>query len=162
MSGGGSTAPAGWYDDGMSDADPLKDFPVVVEQVVRWGDLDAFGHVNNTVFFQYFESARIAYFEAVGFGTVRGGGGVGPILHSTQCRFRLPLAYPDTLRVGARVTTLEQDRFLMEYRIVSARHGAVAADGSGLIVAFDYAKQAKADLPAEVVEKVRALSAPGA
>ncbi len=146
----------------MRDADLLKDFPVVVEQAVRWGDLDAFGHVNNTVFFQYFESARIAFFEAVGFGTARGGGGVGPILHSTQCRFRLPLAYPDQLRVGARVTTVEADRFVMEYRIVSGQRGAIAADGSGLIVAFDYAKQAKADLPAEVVAKLRALSAAGA
>lgn len=144
----------------MSEADPLKDFPVVIEQAVRWGDLDAFGHVNNTVFFQYFESARIAYFEAVGFGTARGGGGVGPILHSTQCRFRLPLGYPDRLRVGARVTTLEKDRFLMEYRIVSDQHDAVAADGTGLIVAFDYGTQAKADLPAAVAEKIRALSPP--
>lgn len=150
--------PAGCYDAAMSAPNPLQDFPVVVEQVVRWGDLDAFGHVNNTVFFQYFESARIAYFEAVGFGTTRGGGGVGPILHSTQCRFRLPLAYPDTLKVGARVTTLEADRFLMEYRIVSTQRGAVAADGTGLIVAFDYATQAKAELPAAVVERIRALS----
>lgn len=144
----------------MTDPNPLQDFPVVVEQAVRWGDLDAFGHVNNTVFFQYFESARIAYFEAVGFGTVRGKGGVGPILHSTQCRFRLPLGYPDTLKVGARVTTLEQDRFLMEYRILSAQRGAVAADGSGLIVAFDYSTQAKAELPTAVVERIRALSGP--
>jgi acyl-CoA thioester hydrolase len=136
-------------------SDPLAAWPVVVAQEVRWGDLDAFGHVNNTVFFRFFESARIAYFERVGF--LGDGGGVGPILHSTQCRFRLPLGYPDTLRVGARVAAVEKDRFNMEYRIVSQQHGAVAGEGSGLIVAYDYQKKSKADVPAAVAEKIRAL-----
>jgi acyl-CoA thioester hydrolase len=139
----------------MSDANPLAGFPVVIDQEVRWGDLDAFGHVNNTVFFRFFESARIAYFEKVGF--VSAGTGVGPILHSTNCRFRLPLGYPDALKVGARVSALEKDRFNMEYRIVSQKRGAVAADGAGLVVAFDYGKQTKSDVPAEVAAKIQAL-----
>lgn len=138
-----------------NDADLLAGFPVVIDQAVRWGDLDAFGHVNNTVFFQYFESARIAYFERIGF--TGAGSGVGPILHSTNCRFRRPLAYPDQLKVGARVTSLEKDRFTMEYRIVSATQGGIAADGQGVIVGFDYGRQQKADLPAEVSEQVRRL-----
>src|SRR5262245_7570674 len=51
----------------MNRDDALAGFPVVIDQDVRWGDLDAYGHVNNTVFFRFFESARIAYFEAIGF-----------------------------------------------------------------------------------------------
>jgi acyl-CoA thioester hydrolase len=139
----------------MADAELLSGFPVVIDQEVRWGDLDAFGHVNNTVFFRFFESARIAYFERIGF--LGADGGVGPILHSTNCRFRLPLGYPDALRVGAKVSALEKDRFNMEYRIVSAKRGAVAAEGAGMIVAFDYAKQTKADVPADVVARIKAL-----
>ena len=138
----------------MSD-DALAGFPVVIGQDVRWGDLDAFGHVNNTVFFRFFESARIAYFEAIGFVS---GGGVGPILHSTNCRFRLPLGYPDKLKVGACVTELQKDRFTMEYKILSAKHGAIAGEGTGLIVAYDYGKQTKAEVPPEVAAKIQALS----
>ena len=41
----------------------LADYPVVVETPVAWGEMDAFGHVNNIVYFRYFETARIAYFE---------------------------------------------------------------------------------------------------
>lgn len=140
----------------MSESNPLAGFPVVIEQEVRWGDLDAFGHVNNTVFFRFFESARIAFFERVDW-LPEGPKGVGPILHSTQCRFRLPLGYPDRLKVGARASGLEQDRFNMEYRIVSEKRGAVAAEGWAMTVAFDYGAQRKADLPAAVVEKIRAL-----
>ena len=41
---------------------PVADYPVVIETPVAWGEMDAYGHVNNIVYFRYFESARIAYF----------------------------------------------------------------------------------------------------
>ena len=130
----------------------LADFPVVITVPVAWGEMDAFGHVNNIVYFRWFESARIAYLDAIAF---RGGAaGVGPILASTQCRFRRPLAYPDVVRVGARTTAVKDDRFTMEYRIVSDAAGGVAAEGSGVIVAYDYASAAKAALPAAVRARI--------
>lgn len=137
-------------------ADPLKGFPIVVIVNVAWGDLDAFGHVNNTRVFRYFEDARIAYLDAVGF---IGGGkaGIGPILHSTMCRFRRPIGFPDTLRVGARVTEIGADRMTMEHRVLSGNLGEVAAEGAGVVVAFDYGKKDKAPLPEAVLTRMRAL-----
>lgn len=134
----------------------LDGFPIVITVPVAWGEMDAFGHVNNIVFFRYFESARIAYLDAIGF---RGDapGSTGPILASTHCRFRRPLAYPDTVRVGARATEVAADRFTMEYRIVSETLGEIAADGGGVIVAYDYAAGWKAPLPVPVRERIRAL-----
>ena len=43
-----------------------QEYPVVLSQDIIWGDMDAFGHVNNTVYFRYFEDARIAYFDQIG------------------------------------------------------------------------------------------------
>jgi len=43
--------------------DVLKRCPVVIETPVAWGQMDAFRHLNNTAYFRFFESARIAYFE---------------------------------------------------------------------------------------------------
>ena len=137
--------------------DPLRGFPIVVIVNVAWGDLDALGHVNNTVVFRYFEDARIAYLDAVGFLGGAKAGGVGPILHSTMCRFRRPLGFPDTLRVGARMTEVGEDRFTLEHRVVSGRLGEVAAEGAGVIASFDYAKQAKGALPAAVRTRIAAL-----
>lgn len=39
----------------------LKQYPVIYEQTVAWGDMDAFGHVNNAMYYRYVESARLAY-----------------------------------------------------------------------------------------------------
>ena len=118
-------------------------YPVVVELRVGWGDMDAYQHLNNTVYFRYFEDARIAYFEKMGILT----GGIGPILASTSCRFRLPLSYPDAVRAGSRVTKVEEDRFTMEYAVFSERHGKLAAEGEGIIVAYDYGAKKKAAVP---------------
>ena len=139
----------------------LKGFPVVVTVPVHWGEMDYFRHVNNTVFFRYFESARIAYLDRIGFREERAEGGLGPILASTHARFRRPLTYPDTVRVGARTTDVGEDRFTMEYRLVSESQGAVAAEGGGVLVSFDYASGRKAPLPEAVRRAIGRLEGAG-
>ena len=125
----------------------LTDIPVTVEVPVAWGDMDALGHVNNAVYFRYFETARISFFAELGLGSIGQPSGVGPILHSASCRFRIPLTHPDTVTVGAQIGEVGDDRFVMRYRAVSHQHGAVAADGESLIVTFDYATGRKARVP---------------
>jgi acyl-CoA thioester hydrolase len=144
----------------VTDKDPIAEllagFPVRVEIPVAWGDMDALGHVNNTVYFRYFETARIKCFAELGLGQIERSDDVGPILHSASCRFRIPLTYLDTVTVGARIGDVDKDRFVMLYRAVSHRYNAVAADGESLIVTFDYATSTKArvpdDLPARLLE----------
>jgi len=135
----------------------LADFPVVLTLPVQWGEMDAYGHVNNAVLFRYFESARIAYLERCGFIDSMEQDRVGAILHSTACRFRLPLFYPDTVQVGARATDVGPDRFTMEYRVVSFDKNAVAAEGHGVIVSYDYTHARKADLPLAIRRKIARL-----
>src|SRR6185369_14060533 len=78
----------------------LSAFPVVVELDVAWADMDSFAHVNNVVYFRYFENARVAYLDRVGWFAALRDQGVGPIVHSTNARFRRPLSYPDRVLVG--------------------------------------------------------------
>lgn len=137
--------------------DPLADFPVVIDIPVAWGDMDAFQHVNNTVYFRWFETARIAFFQQVGWLSDGGPPGVGPILAKTSCAFRRPTTFPDTVRVGAAFTDLGDDRFTMTYRAVSLAQGAVVAEGDGRIVSFDYPHGVKAPVPAHVVAAMKAL-----
>lgn len=139
-------------DDGGDS--PLAGFRVIIEAPVAWGDMDAFAHVNNTVYFRWFESARIAWLDRVGFRGNGEHGAAGPILASTHCRFRRPLAYPDRVRVGARASALAIDRFTMEYVVFSEGAGAVAAEGGGVVVAFDYAAGRKTAVPAAVRQAI--------
>ncbi|OUS26466.1 thioesterase [Gammaproteobacteria bacterium 45_16_T64] len=136
----------------------LAEFPVVVENPVIWGDMDAYQHVNNTVYFRYFETARIAYFDKLNFKEVKDETGVGPILASTECRFRIPLTHPDTVSIGVRVTDVKEDRFTMIYRVVSHQHQKVAAEGEGLIIAYDYNGLKKTSLPETITQAIKALS----
>ena len=135
----------------------LAGFPVVIELPVQWGEMDAYGHVNNTVLFRYFESARMAYFQRCGFTGSYERAKIGAILHSTSCRFRRPLYCPDTALVGTRVSDVGEDRVTMEYRVVSRQHGETVAEGSAIIVSYDYHHGRKAPLPPAVRDAITAL-----
>ena len=137
----------------------LAGFPVVLTLPVQWGEMDAYGHVNNAVLFRYFESARIAYLERCGFIESMEQDRVGAILHSTACRFRLPLCYPDTVQVGARATDVGPDRFTMEYCVVSFDQNAVAAEGHGVIVSYDYVQGSRTGLPESIRQRIQAIEA---
>jgi acyl-CoA thioester hydrolase len=132
----------------------LADFPVVIRALVHWGEMDAYGHVNNTVFFRFFETARMAFLDRCGFLASYERNRVGAILHSTDCRFRRPLFHPDEVLVGARALDVRDDRFTMGYRVVSLAQQAIVAEGTAVIVAYDYAAGRKTALPEEVREGV--------
>jgi acyl-CoA thioester hydrolase len=135
----------------------LKTYPVVIEVPVAWGEMDALRHVNNIVYFRYFESARMAYFTRLRIWDYMNETGIGPILASTECRFRLPLVYPDTVSVGTRISGVEADRFVMKYVVVSHAHAKVAAEGEGLIVSYDYRALRKTTLPDEIKRRIEVL-----
>ena len=138
----------------MTETNFLEEYPVVVEIPVAWGEMDSLGHVNNAVYFRYFETARIAYFYELEFLVLMETTGVGPILASTQCKFKRPLKYPDTVLVGARGTDILEDRFTTHYRVVSKEQGAVVAEGEGLIVTYDYSKNQKAEIPGIIRDRI--------
>jgi acyl-CoA thioester hydrolase len=123
--------------------------------------MDAYGHVNNAVYFRWFESARMAYFARLGWPEVERECGVGPILHSTRARFRAPLEWPDEIEVATRAVEVGEDRFTMHYQVRSRGLGRLAADGEGVIVAFDYRSKRKAALPPLVRARIAALERDG-
>ena len=135
----------------------LRDYPVIIDIPVAWGEMDAFQHLNNVVYFRYFESARIAYFDAIDAMKVMETTGVGPILAETRCRYRIPLTFPDTVSVGARVSALVPEGFMMQYAVASHQHGKLAAEGDGSIVTIDYAGGGKVSLPDVIRARIEAL-----
>ena len=135
----------------------LEGYPVVIEIPVAWGEMDSLQHVNNIIYFRYFESVRMAYFNQIDFWSYMDETGIGPILASTQCKFRIPLSYPDTVSVGTRITNVEEDRFLMKYVAISHQHQRIAAEGEGLIVSYNYREKKKSPLPQEIRDRIQAL-----
>jgi acyl-CoA thioester hydrolase len=136
---------------------PLVGFPVIVELPVAWGEMDSYQHVNNVVYFRYFENARLEYIRRLDWFEYEKQTGVGPILQATAARFRKPLTYPDTVLVTARATTIESDRFTLEHRVLSKTLGVVAAEGTGTIVTFHYADGKKVAIPDELRRRIATL-----
>jgi acyl-CoA thioester hydrolase len=135
----------------------LAKFPVVIEIPVAWGEMDSMGHVNNIIYFRYFESARMVYLKRIGFLEETARTGVGPILASTRCDFRKPLVFPDQVSVGIRVDDIEADRFVTYYRLVSHKLSKVAAEGEGSVVCYDYENGKKANLPESIRNAIASL-----
>ncbi|MFT5132124.1 MAG: acyl-CoA thioester hydrolase [Gammaproteobacteria bacterium] len=132
-----------------------KQYSFHVDRNIEWADMDSFQHVNNTVYFRYFEKIRIDYFEHSGLIASTKEMNIGPILASTQCRYKLPLTYPGALVIGTYITDLQSDRFLMKYAVYSVEHERVAAEGDGLIVCYDYSKGEKASIPEAIFTKLQ-------
>jgi acyl-CoA thioester hydrolase len=125
----------------------LAGFPVRIEIPVAFGDMDALGHVNNTRYFRWFEEVRFAAFRLSTLSEHLERTGVGPILARTQCIFRKPVTYPDTILAGVRVAEIGADRFTMLHRLVSVALDALVAEGDARIVMVDYRRGGKSPIP---------------
>ena len=150
----------------MTDAEFEKlreGYHVWITLPIQWGDQDAFGHVNNTVYLRWFESARIEYGNLAGLSQTGMGQNIGPILAAISCNYRRQLTFPDTVHVGARITRIGNSSLKMEHRLVSAALRDVAADGDSTLVAFDYAAQKPVPVPDSVraaIERLEGIAFP--
>jgi acyl-CoA thioester hydrolase len=135
----------------------LEGYPVVVEFPVAWGDMDALQHVNNVSYLRYFENARVAYSKEVGLHDYRDETGIGPILGSVNCKYKLPLTYPDIVSVGAKTVKIEEDRITMKHVVVSHRHRKIAAEGEGVIVMYNYREGKKTAIPDALRQRLLAF-----
>lgn len=123
-------------------------YPVRVEQEVAWGEQDKLGHVNNTIYFRYFENARIAQFSRLGLDLPEPGQlGEGPILASTTCDFLKPLHYPDRVRTEIGIARLGKSSFIQHYRVFSYAQQGYVAKGTSVSVYYDYAAGKSTPIP---------------
>ena len=109
----------------------LIDYPVIYNQNVAWGDMDAFGHVNNTIYYRYIESARICYFDQLNIFEQD----VYTVVASSQCKYLSPVVYPDQLKIGVRIEELRNSALRMSYVLWStAQQNNVALGFAGATV----------------------------
>lgn len=141
------------------DLETPRIWPVKVEIPVAWGDMDAFGHVNNTRYFRYFEDARLAYFVKLGLLELKEAENLGPILKATNCDFLRPVTYPDELTAVARVDGMRQTSFSMVYALWSRSQNEWVAQGSGILVLVNYKTGAKTPIPEAMRNRVAELEA---
>ena len=137
----------------------LKGYPGIFEIRVAWGEMDAFQHINNVAYFRYFESARIDYFQRISYMQHVQNEGIGPILASISCTYKVPLTFPDLITVGTRVTRMEDDRFVIRHVIYSSRLDKITTQSESLIVSYDYQNNCKISVPESLRKMIFELEA---
>jgi acyl-CoA thioester hydrolase len=116
---------------------------------IRWGDMDAMGHVNNTVYFRFMEQARIGWFE----GLVPQGDAwqsTGIVIANASCNFKRALNYPGTVEVKVYVGEPGGSSVATFYELVM--RGELYADGAAMVVFVDMGRQK----PVRIPESIRA------
>lgn len=103
-------------------------YPVRRELSTRWADNDAYGHVNNTVHYQWFDTAVNAWLIEAGLLDVAEGDPIGLVVE-TGCRYAAPLSYPEPVEIGLGVERLGDSS--VTYRLGVFARGAAEAAAEG-------------------------------
>ena len=126
---------------GLPGPDDLRgwtrgDFPVLLPQQTRWHDNDVYGHVNNVVYYAYFDSAVNGYLIDASGADIRELPAIG-IVAETACRYLQPVGFPDRLDVGLAVARLGRSSVTYRLAVLSAGEDAPAAVGRFVHVYVD-------------------------
>lgn len=114
---------------------------------IRWGDMDAYGHVNNTVFFRFMEQARIAWMESVGLDLVSPE--QGPVIINASCTFLKQLDYPGTVEVKMYAGELGRSSVMSYYELRKEGERDLYAEGAAKIVWSDQRVRKSMPIPDE-------------
>lgn len=114
---------------------------------VRYGDVDAQRHVNNSRYFTYLEEARIQYIKHLGLWDGSGFDEIGFILVETSCTFKIPIRYGQLIHAGVKTVRLGNKSMELSNVLLDAETGDQMATGRAILVAYDYTKDESIPIP---------------
>ena len=128
---------------------------VHVERIpIRWGDMDAMGHVNNTVYFRYMEQARIGWFDAL-VPEDEAWKSTGIVIANATCNFKRPLGYPGTVDVKVYTGKLGGSSVPTYYELVLDADKVIYADGEATVVFIDMKTQKPVRIPEDIRRRLQ-------
>ncbi len=134
----------------------MNGFRHVIPIEVRFQDLDALGHVNNTVYLIYSETGRLSYLANLGFALpITNWPSFSFIMAHTSCDFRKPVLHGQKVAVGTRVTEIKRSSMRLDYRIEA--DGELAAEGYAILVHYDHVAKCASPVPPDIRAKIEAF-----
>jgi acyl-CoA thioester hydrolase len=127
--------------------DTRRHYPHYLPITTRWMDNDAYGHVNNLVFYSYFDTVVSQYLIVSGVLDIAASSVIGLVVE-TQCRYFSPLSFPDLVHAGLRVAQLGRSSVRYEIGLFRNDEQQAAAQGYFVHVYCDRQSRRPVDLPA--------------
>ena len=118
---------------------------------IRFNDIDTLGHVNNAVYFTYFDLGKAKYFETVLGGNVDWGN-VNVVIANVNCNFFAPVFFNEPIEVITKTRCIHRSSFELVQQIVDAETGDVKSECRTIMVGFDVELQRSAPLEVEWIE----------
>ena len=133
----------------MSEPTTTPKLLVRAPVTVRWGDMDAYGHVNNSVYATYVEEARLQWFRSLDAGWM--GEDAAPILAALNTNFRKPIEWPAEIVVEMYAGRIGRSSFTASFRILDREHpDMLYAEGDSVLVWIDPRSGKSIELPAHL------------
>ena len=133
----------------------MTDFRFYHPLEIRYGDLDPQGHVNNAKYLTYFEQVRVYYLIQLGlFSRDQSFMDVGVIVADIHITYQTPARYDDHIKIGVRTSKIGNKSMTLEQCVVNAETGEVLAEGTVILVTFDYREHKTISVPDEWREKI--------
>jgi acyl-CoA thioester hydrolase len=132
-------------------ADPgrRKDYVWFHTISTRWGDNDVYGHVNNVVYYSYFDTAVNLYLIEAGVLDIEKSPVIGLVVE-TSCRYRAPISFPESVTAGLRVARIGTSSVRYEIGLFKEQEEEAAAEGYFVHVYVDRAASRPCPLPADL------------
>lgn len=116
------------------------------EIAVRWGDMDAYGHVNNALYMRYLEEARVQFLASIG-ADMRGNG-TDPVIINVGCTFLRPVSYPATVIIKSYVGEIGRSSFMIWYEVSTTDNpDQLCSEGYSKVVWMDHQTGRSVPLP---------------
>ncbi|MDB5947818.1 MAG: thioesterase superfamily [Ramlibacter sp.] len=122
----------------------------------RWMDNDAYGHVNNVVYYSWFDTAVNAHLIEHGALDVQHGATIGLVIE-TQCNYFAPVGFPQTVEAGLRVARIGRSSVRYEVGVFVQGEPMTAAKGHFVHVYVDRATRRPAELPSQLKSVLEGL-----
>ncbi|HZL31506.1 MAG TPA: thioesterase family protein [Pseudolabrys sp.] len=129
----------------------LADFPYISDITTRWMDNDVYGHINNVVYYSFFDTVVNGYLVAQGTLNIAKSDVIGLVVE-TQCNYFKSVAFPDKVRAGLRVVHLGKSSVRYEVGIFRNDETQAAAQGHFVHVYVDRASNKPVKLPEKLKE----------
>jgi acyl-CoA thioester hydrolase len=131
-----------------------REFRFSIMVPVRFSDMDSLGHANNAVYLSYFEEARVHYFQQLFDLPTHDPTSLGFIVLEIRCTYKRPAYYGESLKVFTKISWMKNKSMEMQYLAIGAEDGRIVAEGSSILVAYDYSNKQTVTIAENVRSKI--------